>query len=98
MAKYDSRERKNGTMTTQERCDKAIKKMIAAARRKNLIFRDVQRLMEARDEARRQQKHYAASVAWFTKKLEALQAGAFEFDTITGVFTFQDGDLNRANY
>jgi hypothetical protein len=62
------------------------------------LFLEVQRMMGCRDESRRQVRHFTASADWFSRKLQALNDGAFKFDALTGALIFDDPDLQRANY
>jgi hypothetical protein len=66
--------------------------------RREAVYHDIQRLMAGRDDSLRLQRHHAAAAAWFTKKIDAIHAGEFKFDEITGVLLFNDPDLQRANY
>jgi|SRR5580704_692634 hypothetical protein len=66
--------------------------------RREAVYADIQRLMAGRDESLRQERHWAASAAWFARKLKALEAGEFTFDELTGAIVMKDPDLQRANY
>lgn len=66
--------------------------------RRELIFNDVQRLMQCRDDSLRQAKFYTRSADWYTRKLAAIETGEFTFDKVTGILTFTDPEFARANF
>jgi hypothetical protein len=66
--------------------------------RREVLLGSVANLMHNRDEYLERAHFATKAAAWYDKKLKALQAGEFEFNTRTGVITLTDPDLQRANY
>ena len=61
------------------------------------VMNDVHRLMVCRDESKAAIKNFTLSADWYTRKLAAIEAGEFTFDTHGNIF-MNDVDLRRANY
>jgi hypothetical protein len=66
--------------------------------RRETLLGSVANLMHNRDEYLERADFATKAAAWYDKKLKALQAGEFEFNSRTGAITPIDPDLQRANY
>lgn len=73
-------------------------KKLYEKQRQELVLKDVQRLMQMRDESIERQKHFGKAAEWYSKKLDALKTGEFTFDMGNATFKFTDPDLDRANF
>lgn len=65
--------------------------------RRNKVINEVKRLMQCSDESKVAIDLYTKSLAWYEKKLKAIQAGEFEL-TLKGEIFPHDEDLRRGNY
>jgi hypothetical protein len=67
------------------------------ADRQAIVVGSLARLMSARDESRALVDKYLKAVAWYDKKLKAIENGEFEW-SIRNEIVPNDPDLQRANY
>ena len=70
--------------------------------RQEIVLREVQRIMSARDEYKTKLEMAQDAVAFYERKLAALDAGEFEIAPdmrdYAGGIKFNDDELNQANY
>jgi hypothetical protein len=66
--------------------------------RREVLLESVAKLMHNRDDYLERAVFATKAATWYEKKLKALQAGEFEFNSRTGQITPIDPDLQRANY
>lgn len=66
--------------------------------RQDKVILEVQRLEASRLDYIRRQEFATEAIAWYTKKIAAIENGEFDFNLATCQMEFHDEDLEDANY